>query len=423
MISWPWLLFALGGDGWNDGFGLSLLTIASNGPRATLFVGVPWPSRDGKLNDKGALVSITRSAPESVPTPHASTAAESKPSPFAVTRFVGEAGFGTRLFPFGDVDADGAPELLVRHGAGLSIVSTKGPKVLFDISYGRGGDAACGWIDLNRDGVPDVLMSGVDPSRAPFESSRIRAFSGKDGSLIDDVTIPVGVGGGVASMVRIPDVDGDEVDDLAIGWAFDSRSLRTSKAPGRVDIVSGCSRDVIRTIAGDARGDRFGATLSTIADLDGDGVDDLVVGAPGPDEPEEIVGATSGRVILISAKTGKRLRTIEVPAHGSCDRFGGAIAVLESKIEPSMLAIGAKGAGVVQVIRPSSGEVMCSIARGPMTDFGCQLAFVPDEDGDGRSDMAISAVRDAFDTRGGGSVFVCSTKDGRVLRTLTNSTR
>src|ERR1043166_7529105 len=84
-------------------------------------------------------------------------------------------------------------------------------------------------------------------------------------------TLQAGAGFG-ESVTGIGDVNGDGIADVAVG------------APGadRAYIISGATRAVLRTLADpNGTGHRFGFAVANAGDLNGDGIDDLAVGAPG----------------------------------------------------------------------------------------------------------------------------------------------
>jgi hypothetical protein len=65
------------------------------------------------------------------------------------------------------------------------------------------------------------------------------------------------------------------------------------------------------TASGAAEDRGFGASIARCADLDEDGFDDLLVGAPGEDEEEP-----SGRIVALSAKSGNVLRVVDLKSRG-----------------------------------------------------------------------------------------------------------
>ena len=120
------------------------------------------------------------------------------------------------------------------------------------------------------------------------------------------------------------DVDGDALSDLVVGlpgWdgGTGAVDLRLTSAPSRL---------LTKQAAGYPeweREDRFGSAVA-LADLDADGCDDLVIGAPGT-----LDGA--GRVHFVSGAPGGFVTTDRVTEDGGAtpeDGFGSAIAIAEN---------------------------------------------------------------------------------------------
>ena len=95
----------------------------------------------------------------------------------------------------------------------------------------------------------------------------------------------------------VGDVSGDGRPDLGLGAP---RYSQDGAAKGRVFVVYGtpdlpASGPVAsvadRVIVGEVGGDRFGYALAAAGDFDGDGDDDMIVGAPGSDKRAQQAGA------------------------------------------------------------------------------------------------------------------------------------
>jgi len=77
----------------------------------------------------------------------------------------------------------------------------------------------------------------------------------------------------LSSILSSGDVNGDGFDDLIVG------AVQAAVWPGYARIFSGRSGLVLYTLSGDSAGDFFGVSVSGAGDLNGDGFADLIVGA------------------------------------------------------------------------------------------------------------------------------------------------
>lgn len=140
------------------------------------------------------------------------------------------------------------------------------------------------------------------------------------------------------SVAAVPDVDGDGVDDLLVG-ADNEAAAGSPEGAGLAYVYSGATGELVRTFASpnEEVGGAFGFSVAGVPDLDGDGRGDLLVGAPFEDD-----GASStGRAYVLSGATGALLHTIVSPAAEAFGFLGRSVAGLSGTGRGAHLAVGA----------------------------------------------------------------------------------
>jgi hypothetical protein len=120
---------------------------------------------------------------------------------------------------------------------------------------------------------------------------------------------------GVA-VAGVGDVDNDNVADFAIGATQDSNVF--NQLPGYVEVRSGATGALIRTHNGAANAERFGGAVSGAGDVNGDGFDEIIVGA------EQAALSLPGYAKVFSGINGATLHTFNGAVNG--DRFGSTVA-------------------------------------------------------------------------------------------------
>ena len=225
--------------------------------------------------------------------------------------------FGASVSDAGDVNGDGFDDLIVGafgnanngpDSGNARVFSGVDGSVLYNF-YGdsildRLGESVSGAGDVNGDGFDDLIV-GVpfdDPNGGNSGSARV--FSGADGSILysfdgDSAGKFFGV-----SVSGAGDVNGDGFADLIVGAATDFDNGSDS---GSARVFSGVNGAVLYNFDGDSAGDRFGTSVSGAGDVNDDGFDDLIVGAPNDDNN----GSRSGSARVFSGVDGSVLYTFD----------------------------------------------------------------------------------------------------------------
>jgi hypothetical protein len=264
--------------------------------------------------------------------------------------------------------------------------------------------------DLNGDGVPDIAVSApatmVD---SLFGSGIVHVVSGTDGATLRNYTGSPQENQMFGHSLAALDADGDGIPDLAIGAP--GQSGINGHGAGAVEIFSGADGSLILAIQGPDHSN-FGAAIANAGDQDGDGIDDLYVGAPQADG--------GGAVYLVSAASGATLR---VTASDTPDAAFGARIAMAGDIDGDGLADVVIGApmfrtpegnpvGKVSLVRSSDGVVAASVSGpGDYSQLGSSLATARDANADGLPDILAG-------TASGGTALVLSGADLTTIADL-----
>jgi len=229
---------------------------------------------------------------------------------------------GTELAIVGDVDGGGLPDLLVgAPGPGASADEARAHLVLSETlgfedqlqahltwtaltaDAEGAGAAVSGGGHLDDDDLPELLVGSESALSVPGVAWLIwGADATESGTLNDRGVRLVGSNDGdkAGTAVRaLGDIDGDGLDDIAIGaqrWGTDEAGavflVLGDDLRDRVAGQSFALDDAIR-LNGPAAGSRYGGAISTSWDVSGDGLVDFFVGAAGYDDGDAEVGSAT----------------------------------------------------------------------------------------------------------------------------------
>lgn len=267
--------------------------------------------------------------------------------------------------------------------------------------------------------LTDIDADGVmDLVVGAQAGSVVHVFSGRTGERLHLLSAPSGAAQLGYAVADAGDVDGDGVHDVVAGAPTGG-----PLGQGVALVFSGADGTILRSYAGDLPNAFTGAAVGPAGDVNGDGFADVLVGSPR-------WLADTGVVDVVSGADGSLLRryTGELPL----DWFGSATAAAGDLDGDGVTdhVIGAKDAGLgergrVSTFSGATGEPLWTVDA-DLTGRDLGLFFVAgvgDVDADGTPDVYGADFVDLAGGPNAGRASVYSGTDGSLLHTFTGASR
>lgn len=305
--------------------------------------------------------------------------------------------YGSDLAALGDVSGDGLPDYavgaasfaaapassgyvtVVRHDGTTWLQFVGPPDTVPSFFGGTFGWQVSAVGDINLDGYPDVLIGHSSADGGFANAGEIQVRSGFDGSLLLTIAGTATNQGLGSALARGGDLDQDGFDDILDANFADSTAAMNA---GVVRAFSGKTGAPLWSAFGTHVTELFGADMAAIADVNGDGTSDVVVGTFG-------LGNGGGtRVAVCSGSDGSSL--VDIPMRGT-----GLVrdaSDFDGDGSPDFLTVGKQGESGPIPVRIHSASDGTLLYRRPFTypmktSLAIPADLLGDIDGDGLSDV------------------------------------
>lgn len=331
----------------------------------------------------------------------------------------GAGELGTSAAAMGDLDGDGFGDIAVGepdfdpHGhrdagrvlllSGGALVHGGDPRLLSIPGLrnaGKLGTSVARIQDWDGDGKDDVLAGAPFATNGSIGSQNgvVQVFSSATGDRLKDLEGPTDLAMFGTSVAQAGDLDHDGVDDLIVGAKNYSLSFPggSGSEEGAVFAISRARLELIFVQYGNFDGAHLGTAIAPLDDVDGDGTDDLVAGAPDAD----VLGSYEGRVSLYGHDP-----YLTVSQHTASVVFGATIdyemvfpttdAGREYRLLLSRAARGSSFLGATEIPLTRDG-LYRSTVRGVYPVFMTGGAGTLDADGDATATLSFSSLPLSF---------------------------
>lgn len=280
----------------------------------------------------------------------------------------------------------------------------------------KAGAAVANAGDADNDGHDDLLVGAQEGSTRGFRAGTARLYSGATGGLLAELHGDFKGDLFGCSVAGAGDVNRDGHADFIVGaWGDDNKGFES----GSARLFSGKDGKVLKTFDGAALGNRFGWSVSGAGDVNKDGYDDVIIGAPNSDPNTK---ADSGTAFVYSGRSYTKLWEFHgqnafdnygwsVSGAGDVDRDGYSDVVIGTQ----QLLSNTRN-GYAEVRSGKTGSVIWTFTGLVAGSFlGYSVAGAGDFNKDGWDDVIVGAYRESRNGKNSGGARVYSGQNGKVL--------
>ncbi|MBT3221327.1 MAG: hypothetical protein HN348_19770, partial [Proteobacteria bacterium] len=375
-------------------------------------------------------------------------------------KFVGEGSqdnAGASVADAGDVNGDGISDIIIgaphnasswSSGPGDAYIVFGPPtSASLDLSLADikltgvdNGDWLGAWVsgagDVNGDDIDDVIIGAPGVSKTFDSAGAAYLVLGpleKDISVADADAHFMGewTSDGAGSVVAgVGDIDDDGMDDFIVTSFIHGSPPQA----GTVYLIHGPSpgnlllKDIDDRIVGENYGDHVGFSADGAGDLDGDGLPDLIIGAPNDDQKDTDAGAAYIALGPVSGEIPVSITDAKLRGQAANDRAGSSVAGVGDIDGDGLddVLIGADGeatagtnSGAAYLITDSVIESKSLkkadaklISEASHHSVGWAVAGAGDFNGDGFDDLLLGAPIAPYNTIVGATYLVYGPVDG-----------
>ena len=321
----------------------------------------------------------------------------------------------------------GAAYLVKGPISGTASLSTADARLIGEDASDYAGAAVALMMDTDGDGNGDIAVGAKNHTVGTVKGGAVYVLPDPGSGDLDlsDATAMI-YGGAAYDYASVPagagDVDGDGIGDVLVGAeGVDDEGSAAGAAYLFLGALTGglsTATDADASLNGEERGDAAGVSVSGAGDTDGDGYDDLLIGAPKADYGAArdagaayvVLGPVSGILSLSSADAAiygavkSDGAGTSVSGAGDTDGDGRGDLLIGA---PYADGGGADAGAAYLVLGPVAGELTVSSANatwdgGAASDgAGYAVSGAGDVDGDGKADLMIGVY--GADAGGSGS--------------------